>query len=116
MKILLIGCLAAALASGAWFPVFAADATAPPKSKAVAESVGETAREVKDEAVKLYQSGKEAVVRDAKEIKEEVPKGLKDARDESVRTAKEVKQGAVEEVKGIRDGLTSPFKSNAESK
>ncbi|MRR15109.1 MAG: hypothetical protein EG826_01495 [Deltaproteobacteria bacterium] len=94
--------------SGSGLIAAAADATKPSPDKNAGSSVAATARDVKEETVKLYKESKEAVVRDVKAMKEDIPRGLKEARESAVQQSKEIKQSVAQEFQEARDNLANP--------
>jgi len=72
------------------------------------KSLSEQAQDVKNDAVKTYNVGKDAIMQDVKSIKEDFPKGLKDAKEAAIQLPKDVKDGAVKEFKEIRDNINHP--------
>ena len=80
----------------------AADEAKPSQDK----SLSEQAQDVKNDAVKTYNYGKDAVMQDVKSIKEDFPKGLRDAKESAIQQTKDAKDSAVKEFKEIKDGVT----------
>lgn len=105
LSIVLIGTL---FLSGVGLIAAAADATKPSSDKNSGSSVAATAKNVKEETVKLYKESKDAVVRDVKAMKEDIPQGLKEAKESAVQQSKEIKQGVAQEFKEARDNLANP--------
>ncbi|MEE9911230.1 MAG: hypothetical protein K4571_05855 [Deltaproteobacteria bacterium] len=84
------------------------DATKPQAVKTVSGAAAGTARDAKDETVKIYRESKDAVVRDIKAMKEDIPKGLKEAKDSTAQQSREIKEGAAKEFKELKDNVSNP--------
>jgi len=105
MKYFTVYLLAACLIAGIGLSASPADNQAGSSSD---KSLTDTAREVKTEAVKVYQESKDAVVRDIHSMKEDIPRGLKEAKEAAVQQSKDAMNGATKELKEMRDNIAKP--------
>ncbi len=77
--------------------------------KGVAAAIADDAKEIKTEAVKAYQEGKEAIVRDVQQMKKDIPQGVQEVKDSMVQHSEKVKEGIKQEVKEIKEGMSRPL-------
>jgi hypothetical protein len=82
----------------------ASNSTSPASDK----NFSEAAKEVKTEAVKIYQESKEAVIRDFHALKEEIPRGLKEAKEAAAQQSKDALNSASKELQDIHHNIVHP--------